>query len=543
MGIFRWILILLALLVVALIALPFIIDVNQFKPQLQSKFSSALGREVAISNLKLSLLSGNVEVEDIAVADNPTFSSSPFLQAKSLKIGVELKPLIFSKTIHITGIYLKEPTINLIRSASGQWNFSDLGMSSGASKSEPAAPPAGAGGLSASDISIKELKITNGRIVITQGGKASVYGQATIEANDLSFASAFPFSLSAALPGGGSFQLTGNAGPLNKTNMLTTPLSANVSVKRFDLIASGAVTPASGMAGLIDFSGSLSSDGIVAQSKGEANANQLQVVKGGSPATNPISLEYVVNYDLARSSGILSDTKLKYGKAIAQLDGTFDRQGDVLSLKMKLQGAGMPVQDIKALLPAFGVILPKGAALEGGTLDINIISEGILDNLVSSGTVELAKSRLAGFNLGGKLSAIATFAGIKSNPKTEIEKFSSGLRVSNEGIQVNNLLVIAPDLGVLTGNGKVASNQTLDFKMLANVKPAGGIGAGLTRLTKVDSMKIPFFVRGVATDPKFVPDVKNAAGSLLESVTSGKGTTEGAGKALSDSLRGLFKKK
>jgi autotransporter translocation and assembly factor TamB len=234
----------------------------------------------------------------------------------------------------------------------------------------------------------------------------------------------------------------------------------------------------------------------------------------------------MIHYDLAHNSGNISDTEIKCGKATARLSGAFNRQGDALSLKINLHGPGMPVQDIKALLPAFGVTLPKGASLEGGTLDVNMLSEGILDKLVSTGTVELSKSRLAGYDLGIKLSAIATLAGIKPSRGTEIEKFSSDMRFSPEGIQVSKMQLIVPDLGELSGAGKVSSYQALDFKMSANLKPAGLIGAGLSRFTKSDSMRVPFFIRGTASDPKFVPDVKNAAkqtiGDTLRNLFRGK---------------------
>jgi AsmA protein len=544
-GIFKWIIIIVALLVLTILALPLIIDANQFRPQIQSRISSALGRDARVGNMKLSLLSGAVVVDDIAISDNPSFSSAPFITAKSLKIGIEVKPLIFSKAIHITSIVLDEPIINLIRSASGKWNFSDIG-NTGASGVAPGAQASG--GVSEADISIKALKVNNGRIIINQGetGKPSVYDQVNIAASDLSYSSVFPFTLSAVLPGGGSLQLAGKAGPLSKTDMITTPLSANISVKRFDLVASGAVAPDSGMAGLIDFGGVISSDGTVVQSKGEAKADKLQMVKGGLPAGQPVSLGYTVNYNLAQNNGRLNDTTLQYGKAVAQLNGTLDRQGDSLFLKMKLRGTDMPVRDIKALLPAFGILLPKGASLEGGSLAVDMASEGKLDRLVTAGTVELSKSRLTGFDLGGKLSSLATLAGIQSNSETEIEKLSSGVRLSNDGIQVSNMDLIVPALGKLTGNGRVASDQALDFKMLANLKPASGIGASLARLAKVSALNIPFFVRGTASDPKFVLDAQNAAGSLLGSTTSGQGLPGGnkeIGKALGNTLRNFLNRK
>ncbi len=522
----RWISLIPLLLVVAIVGLPFIININQFRPQIQARFSSALGRNVTIGRLQLSLLSGAVEANNIAIADNPAFSRTSFLQAKSLKISVKLIPLIFSKAIHITGIYLDKPEIILIRSKSDQWNFSDLGKSSSSHKSESGAQ-ATSSNTTEPEISIKDLKITNGLIVINQGGKYSIYKKVDVSAGGLSFDSNFPFSLSVALPEGGSFQLTGKTGPLNKTDLIMTPLTADISVKGFDLTDSdsGFATAASGIDGILDFSGALSSNGREVQSKGEAKAINLCLVKGGSSAANPISLKFAGHYDLAHNTGILGNTQIKYGKATAQLNGTFSRQGDALFLKINLKGSGMPVQDIKTLLPTFNVRLPKGASLEGGTLDVNMVSEGILDKLVSTGMVELSKSRLAGYDLGVKLSAIAALAGIKPGRGTEIEKFTSSMRFSPEGIHVSNMQLIVPDLGELSGDGKVASDQSLDFKMSANLKPAGLIGAGLSQLTKRHSMKVPFFIRGATSEPKFVPDVKNAAE-----------------KTLGDTMRNLFRK-
>lgn len=89
------------LLIVAAVVLPLVIDVNQFRPELQSRLAKKLGREVSLGNLKLALLSGGIEADDIVIADNPDFGSSPFLRARSLRAGVELKPLLLSKSLRI----------------------------------------------------------------------------------------------------------------------------------------------------------------------------------------------------------------------------------------------------------------------------------------------------------------------------------------------------------------------------------------------------------------------------------------------------------
>jgi AsmA protein len=543
-GWLKMIAIAIVLLVVILIALPFILNVNQFKPQIESKLSSALGREVKVGNMKLSLLSGNLAVDDIIIADNPVFSRSPFVTAKSLKAGVELRPLIVSKEIRVTNITLDRPEISLIRSKSGKWNFSDLGSTpEGGGKKPSERSPS----LSETNVLIKRLKIINGRVTSIEGGKKpSVYSDVNIVVDNLSLTTSFPFTLTASLPGSAKLHLEGKAGPWNKTDAILTPLAANLAITHFDLIGSGFVLPDSGLAGILDFSGAMTSDSGQVQSKGHATADKLQLVKAGSPAGYPVSLDYIINYDLSRQSGTLSEAKVQYGKAIAGLNGKFEIQQDNPVLNMKLSGTNMPVQDLAALLPAFGVTLPRGASLQGGVLNANLTTEGPINRLVTSGTAEISKTKLTGFDLGGRMAALATLAGIRSSQDTEIERFTTSMRMNPEGIQVSDLLLIMPTLGELSGTGKIAPDQSLDFAMKAMLKPSGGIGAGLARLTGGGAINLPFFVRGSSSDPKFVPDVKNAAQGLLGSALGGKNSKEGqsgTGNVLGDALQGLFKKK
>ena len=101
--------IVVVLLIVVAIALPFLVNVNNFRPQIESNLSSALGRPVKVGNLGLSIFSGSVEADQLSIADDPKFSSAPFIQAKSLRVGVELLPLIFSKHLNVTKIVIDHP--------------------------------------------------------------------------------------------------------------------------------------------------------------------------------------------------------------------------------------------------------------------------------------------------------------------------------------------------------------------------------------------------------------------------------------------------
>lgn len=532
----------LILLIAAIIALPFIIDANQFRPVLESKLTSALGRDVKVGNLRLSILSGSVAADDISIADDQHFSRSPFVTAKSLLVGVELRPLILSRAVHITGITLDRPEITLIRSASGEWNFSRIGQTT--SVKDP--PVEKSRESSAVEISIAVLKITDGRLTVVGGNARDlrhVYDKVNVTARDLSYMTAFPFTLSANLPGGGSVKIEGKAGPINQADTLQTPFSANLNLSGLDLLASGFVLPESGLAGRIDFVATASSDGKQIESRGQAKAERVQIVKTGSPAGRPVSLQYTLSHNLKNQAGKLGDTRIDIGKAVAHLEGTYETRGDSTFLKSKLRGETMPVEDLEAMLPAVGITLPKGASLQSGTLSINVASEGPIEKLVSTGTVEMSKARLAGFDLGGKLATVAKLSGIRSSQGTDIEKLSSDLRLAPEGIHINSLLLIVPALGELTGTGTIGTNQSLDCKMLAKITTSGGVAGSVARLAGIgagNEISVPFFIRGTTSDPSFIPDIQGTAGSLIQSVTGKRGQSE---QDLGNALKNLFGKK
>ncbi len=535
--------IIVGILILILIALPFFIDANMFRPKLESELTEALGRPVKVGNLSLSLLSGGVSADQISIADDPAFSNQPFVQAKSLKVGVEMMPLILSKTLNVTDLTIDQPQISLVKSENGEkWNFSSLGEKNGAAApTEPAKSPAksanepkssgSAAGSSASEnpnLSVAKFSVTNGRLSISQAGSKTthVYDKVTITMTDFSFASSFPFKLTSNLPGGGSLKIDGKAGPINAGDAAATPLDAKVTINGMKIDQSGFIDPASGISGTADFDGKVVSDGHEAKTNGTLTATGLKVVEKGSPAGRPVQLAYAVNYNLKSEAGTISEGTVTMGKAVAHLTGTYNAHGNVTTVNLKLSGHDMPVDDLEAMLPALGVVLPPNAKLKGGNLNTDLAIVGPVDKLVTTGTVKMENSQLANFNLGSQLSAIAALAGKNTGNDTTIQNFSSDVRVAPEGTDAKNINLTVPSIGVLTGAGTVSPSNALAFKMQAAV-------AG---------MNVPFGITGTTSSPKFTPDVKGLATGLLQGALSGKGTPNQQQNPLSG-LSGLFKKK
>src|SRR5215469_12340312 len=301
--------IVIAVLIVILIAIPFLIDANTFRPKLESELTDALGRQVKVGNLSLSLLSGAVTADNISIADDPQFSKSPFVQAKDLKVGVEMLPLIFSRTLNVRNLTLDQPQINLVKSENGErWNFSSIGGKNpsapthGGTASEKNAPKTSPNAEKPSpeqtapstssektsggnpNLSVARLNVNNGRLTVSNANSSQpqrIYDKVNIEIRNFSFNSSFPLSMTANTPSGGSMKLTGTAGPIDANDAALTPLNAKLAVQHANLATSGFLDPAAGIAGIADLDSTLISDGHQARISGTLRASNLVVVKKG----------------------------------------------------------------------------------------------------------------------------------------------------------------------------------------------------------------------------------------------------------------------
>ncbi len=539
--------IVVAVLIVILIALPFFINVNSFRPKLEATASEALGRQVKVGNLSLSILSGSVSADNISIAEDPGFGTTPFVIAKSLKVGVELMPLLTSKELRVTDITLEQPQITLLKTADGKWNFSSLGGKAG----EKSSAPSSSGSSAPGNLSVAKLSVTDGKLIVgkaNSSAKPHIYDQVNITVTNFSPTSQFPFRLTAKLPAGGSADISGKAGPINAADAAKTPFEAKVKVDNMDIVASGFIDPASGIAGLANFDGTLNSNGSVAKAVGTFTGNKLQFSPKGSPAPKTVVIKHAVDVDLDKQSGNITQGDVEIGKAVAHLTGSFRSQGETQILNLKLNGPNMPVEELQAMLPALGVVLPSGSQLKGGTLSTDLSIVGPIDKLVITGPVRLADTKLSGFDLGSKLGALSAFTGkAASNPDTSIQNFSTTARVAPEGTRADNLNLTVPAIGVITGAGTVSPAGALNFKMLANLH--GGMAGGLAQVAGMSSGKggIPFSIAGTTSKPEFVPDLKGMAGGVAGSALQGvlSGGKAGGGKAGSavDALGGLFGKK
>jgi AsmA protein len=556
------------LLFLIVVCLPLFINANQFKPTLETQLATALGRQVGIGDISLSIFSGGVTVSDVSIADDPAFSKSPFLTTKSLSVGVELLPLIFSKKLEVRSLTVKDPEVNLIHGPNGTWNYSSLGGAKGASKT-PAPSQGGAPGAEA--MSVGKLSIENGKIIVSGAGssaKPSIYQNVDLEASDLSYTSQFPFKLTATGPGNSALKVEGKAGPMNAADASLTPLNATVDVQHLDLANTGFVDASSGIGGVVEFKGELNSDGNQLNSKGAVKATKLKLSAAGQPSSVPLNVDYATTYVLKSQSGNLNQGDIHIGNALARLNGAYNTASEPAKLDMRLNAQAMPVTDLEGFLPAVGVVVPSGSRLQGGSLTANLTVTGPADKLVIAGPINLSNAKLAGFSLKSKLGALGSIPGLGGSgggsgagSDTDIQTLSATVRNEPSGTTINSLNLVMPSLGTVTGNGTVSAAGQLNFKMVANLSGAAGAltgaaaaaGAGGGKLGGAigafaggggggggSSNGIPFIVQGTTSNPQVIPDAKSmAVGAAKGAIPGGQGATGAASSALG----GLFGKK
>ncbi|WP_426687503.1 AsmA family protein [Rhodanobacter ginsengiterrae] len=537
-----------------------LIDANDFRPQIQVSLGQALGREVTLGKLHVSVWSGSLDADRIRIGDDPAFGRQAFVSAGSLRLGVELWPLLLHRQLHITSLTLQQPTVRLLQDRAGRWNFASFGAAAAASSASApdessARPPA---------FSVDRLRITDGRIDLQRAvGDARSYRKVALSADHVGLGAAFPFSMSAAIAGGGSLQLDGKLGPWAAGNAVLTPVDAHLQVHDLDLVGAGLMTSTDGVGGVLDIDTQISSARGVLGSKGGIDARRLRLVASGTASPQPLRIDYQASYRLLGGTGSIDHGALGSGGAKLAVNGSFDNRGKLIQLDLRLGGRQLPVDDLQPLLPVFGVVLPKDSRLSGGSLGLDLRARGPLDALVISGPVSLDNSRLVGFSLGSKLGGVLSLAGIKAPQDTLIRHAAATLKISPAGIHAEPASADIADLGSLAGKGGMAVDGRLDFSMLVKLDPAlsgkgtsgllGNSGAGRLLggvLGGASDRGIGVRVGGTASAPSFKVDPTAVAGLLgsgigaaLDEGSSDKSGAQPSGKqdALNNLLQGVLK--
>jgi hypothetical protein len=728
-----------ALVLLVAVCLPLFLNADSFRARIESTLTKSLGRKVTIGKLDLSVWTGGLVATNATVADDPAFSTQPFIQADSVKIGVDILPLVLSKQIRIRGFSLLSPKVQLLRAANGTWNYSTIGKTaptaqdadtkqafpdltvghvtvengrftvgmqpaSGAAAGAPvrvydqvnleakdfgfrnsfpftvsahlpgdgtvslkgnagpinqqdasATPfsgqlemkhidPLAAGFVDASDgvtglindmvldaswngqqmhvakllvdspqitlvrsntpkppapaaaggnpegttmlenLSVDDAQIKNGSVTLKTAGQpgAAVYQQLNAQITNLTPKTSSPFNVSGQLPGGGSVSANGKVGPFNQANNAATPLDAQVTLKHVELGSSGVLPPDAGIGGTADLQAQVQSNGQMLNAKGSTQIAGIKLAKDGQPSAKPVQLQFTIAQNEQAMTGEVQQAIFTVGRAIINMSGTYQTSGPTTAINLKVNGNGVPIDDLVAFLPSAGVRLPQGSQLKGGTLTTALTVSGSSASPVISGPVRLDNTQLAGFDLGSKLKTLSQLTGGQlgsaTGSGTNIRSLSMNIREAGGAIQTDNIALDVTGVGTATGAGSVSAAGALNYNVvlkltglvagssggkapaagaaggnaallggLAGMIPggAGGAAGGLGSIGGLAGVLlkngIPVAIGGTTSNPTFTPNMRGLASGAGATALKGKSNQNGTqSNPLGNALGGLL---
>jgi AsmA protein len=534
----------IALPILAVAVIPLFVDANTFRPMIESRLSAALARKVTVGDLSLSVMTGSLVANDLAIAEDPKFGQTPFFTAKRLRIGVQMKPLIFNRELLVRSFEVDAPQIELIRGEDGIWNFSTLSHGAGAQSS---AQPAALAELAVGHVTIKEGSAKIETLPLVKNPQ--VYDHLNVRLDHFSLAAAFPFTVSASLPGDGLVAVSGTVGPIDSEDAAATKFDAKLSIQHLDPVMAGYVDPAAGISMIGGLDAHVVSDGTNVTSDGKVHAEHLILLKGGRAAPHPVDITYQIAHSFKSKSGQVSDLALQTGAVAIHIKGTYQLAANVPVFDLKLLAQSIPIDGLQALMPAAGVKLPDGATLKGGTLSAHFDIKGSAKDNVITGSYEIKNTALVGYNLGSKIVGIAALGGIKTGDTTVVDISRADLRISKAGSETTNIYSVLPALGESTGSGTVSPAGALNFHLISKVTNVKGLNkVGIDILTKLNSTSaaakpsdatgIPISITGTAEKPVITADVSGLMKGNAAALRS-----KGADILNKARLSNLFKKK
>ena len=166
----KWILIaggaIVVLLVAAVILIPLLVDVNQYKPQIEAQVAKATGRPFKIGgDIDLAVFPWiGVALSDLRLGNPPGFKESAFLEVGRFEARVRLLPLL-SREVEIKRIVVDGAALALIKKKTGavNWDFPTTDKPP-QEKTPPQEKPSPGTDRALAALTAEEIAIRNGRL-------------------------------------------------------------------------------------------------------------------------------------------------------------------------------------------------------------------------------------------------------------------------------------------------------------------------------------------------------------------------------------------
>jgi len=397
--------IIIAIVIGILLVAPLFINVNQYRPQIQSELQQKLGRKVTLGNLHLRLLTPRVRVDNVTVSEDPRFSSGrPFAQAQELDVSIALLPLI-TGNVQVKSLTLQQPDIELVRNPQGVWNFSTIGQPPPGTTSQPKQPtPKPGSQQNAGGFELNNLQISDGQIAITDAQKhqpRTVYNHIDVSLSN--FAPGRPFSVSATvhLPGPGTqvVSLDGTGGPINNSNLIATPFDGTVKLQQVSLSSAQKFLNTPALAGTdATVSGNMKIRNQAGSLASEGNIRLQDPIIRGVKLGYPITADYNLADDLNRDVLNISKGALQLGSTPLSITGSMNLKPTPAQVNVQLKASNVSLGEVAQLASAMGVAFAPGMNING-RLNADVHAQGTTNSPALNGSVSARNLDISGKGL------------------------------------------------------------------------------------------------------------------------------------------------
>ena len=165
-------------LLVMAIAVPRLVNLDRYRPEVIANIERGTGRGVAIGRLSVSILPRlAVRADDVAIGNPPGFPPGHMLEIKRVYAEIDLRKLL-DREVQMTSLEFDHPTVNLLLSSEGRWNTEGP-------ERAPVRPVSWAAQPAVSSQTINQVVFQHGRVTASNVLASGAIAPASLEADDV----------------------------------------------------------------------------------------------------------------------------------------------------------------------------------------------------------------------------------------------------------------------------------------------------------------------------------------------------------------------
>ncbi len=519
----RWKLLLgvfVALLLAAL-AIPFLIPMDRYRDLMASTLSEATGRKVTIQSMRLRLLpTPGVEMRGAAIQNPPGFPAEPMLAAQSLSADVALAELLRGR-LKVTSLTLVHPVLTFVTNVAGASNFESSRRARIGLAGKPGKPAEeGISLAGVSGVKIRQMELRYGTVVGSRIIERSRLTGIDFETREL------PLSTEELTRAEGKISLKGVALKLAGLSERLRLTGGSVTLKRGAV--RGDLRAESGRQLGLTADGTFEVPEIFDPTVRfdlhfpEIDLDRLAQATGrSSEAATSVESARQAGADLIASGRIRADKVKKAPREAANLKAdlrVYGHRTEVKPVEMELYGGMMsgslevdrspaPKESGRAPAPfefnmnlkdvdvaRLAAATPRMTGKIEGKLEAQLEAQGTTEGkdweqtITGSGKFAIRDGRFAGFSIGQQLAKIVTILTLGQqgfSSDTPFSYFGGDLEIANGRVTSRKIELQSPNLNG-TAAGSFGFDGTIQYQgeaTLSGLSAQASPGAGGTEPT------------------------------------------------------------